>query len=302
VSIEWAWLGREQPVELPDRGIYLRGTRPCIALLLHGLTGTPTELGYVGYHLQYRGGCTVIVPRLVNHGQPLSILARTTWTELYESARAAFMEAREQARRERAPVVVGGLSLGAILALLLAAEFREDVAGVACLSPTLFYDGWNVPWLQRLIPLVAYTPLKYFAYFREEEPFGLKDGELRRAVAAEYSRATLRESTSAALHGYAHFPVRLFCEMRHLIARCKRSLPQVRCPVLLIQAEHDDMTSPANSQFIYDRVSSVRRELVLLERSYHMITADLERAAVAMQLERFCASLSCDMPQTEASD
>jgi carboxylesterase len=292
MSVEWAWLRHEQPIEVADSGIVLDASGPAVVLLLHGLTGTPTELGYIGYHLQYRAGYTVIIPRLVNHGQPLSILARTTWTQLYDSARLAFFDARQVARDKGVPLFVGGLSLGAALALLLASEFPEDLAGVACLSPTLFYDGWNVPWLHRLIPLVDYTPLKYFAYFREEEPFGLKDAGLREAVATRYAGTSLRDPASAAGYGYAHFPVRLFCEMRHLIARCKRRLPQVTCPVLLIQARDDDMTSPRNSQYIYDRVGSVRRDLLLLENSYHLVTADLERATVARHLQRFCASLA----------
>ena len=263
-----------------------------MVMLLHGLTGTPTELGYIAYHLQYRGRFAVNCPRLVNHGQPLGILARTTSAELYASAKAAFLEAREAARAKGVPLVIGGLSLGAVLCLMLAAEFPEDIAGVACLSPTLFYDGWNVPWTHKLIPLADYTPLKYFAYFREDEPYGLRDEALRAKVAAEYRKTSLHESGSASSLGYAHFPVRLFCAMRHLIADCIAALPRVTCPVLLVQAENDDMTSPRNSQFIYDHVGSKRREIVLLKESYHVVTADLERTKVATELQRFCESVS----------
>ena len=262
-----------------------------MVMLLHGLTGTPTELGYIAYHLQYRGHYPVNCPRLVNHGQPLGILARTTWTQLYDSAREAFIEAREAARARNVPLVIGGLSLGAILCLMLAAEFPDDVGGVACLSPTLFYDGWNVPWTHKLLPLADYTPLKYFAYFREDEPFGLRDEALRAKISAEYGKTSLHESAHSSNLGYAHFPVRLFCEMRHLIARCKVILPEVTCPVLLVQAEHDDMTSPKNSQYIFEHVGSEWRELVMLKQSYHVVTADLERATVAAHLQRFCESV-----------
>lgn len=289
MPVEWAWIKLQQPVAPADRGLFLEAGGDCMVMLLHGLTGTPTELGYVAYHLQYRGGYAVRCPRLANHGQPISILARTTDVALYASAREAFLEARGIAREKGVPLVIGGLSLGAILCLLLAAEFPEDVAGVACLSPTLFYDGWNVPWSHRLLPIVDYTPLKYFAYFRESEPFGLRDEALRGKIAAQYGKTSLQDSDGAARLGYAHFPVRLFCAMRPLIARAKRCLPRVNCPVLLVQAEADDMTSPRNAQYIYDRVGSTRRELVLLKQSYHVVTADLERAAVAAHLQCFCA-------------
>jgi carboxylesterase len=291
MSVEWARLRRQTPVELEDRGLFLKAEGGCRVMLLHGLTGSPTELGYVAYHLQYRGRFSVDCPRLVNHGQPLGILARTRWTELYQSAKEAFLESREAARAKKVPLVIGGLSLGAILCLMLAAEYPEDVAGVACLSPTLFYDGWNVPWLHKLIPLVDYTPLKYFSYFREDEPYGLRDEALRRKIATQYEKASIQDSGGAASLGYAHFPVRLFCEMRPLIAQCKRTLPEVDSPVLLVQARNDDMTSPRNSKFIYDRVGSATKKLVLLEQSYHVVTADVERAAVATHLQNFCQSV-----------
>src|SRR5712664_3978961 len=199
-------------------------------MLLHGLTGCPAELGYLAHWLRSRGRYHVSCPRLVNHGQPLGVLARTTSVQLYQSARDAFLEARKVARAEGLPLVIGGLSLGANLSLMLAAEFPDDVAGVACLAPTLFYDGWSVPWYHRLIPLVDYTPLKYFTYFREDEPYGLKDEALRAKIAARYRKATLDDSSEAARMGYAHFPVRLFCEMRRIIKRCKCALPQVSTP------------------------------------------------------------------------
>jgi len=292
MSVEWAWVRRQRPVALADRGIFLPAGGGCTVLLLHGLTGSPTELGYLAHSLRRRGGHAVRVPRLVNHGQPLGILARTKWRELYGSARQAFEEARNAAHANRSPLVIGGLSLGAVLSLMLAAEFSEDVAGVACLSPTLFYDGWNVPWLHKLIPLVNYTPLKYFSYFRESAPFGLRDEALRGKVAEQYAKMSLRDSGNAESLGYAHFPVRLFCEMRPLIARCKRLLPAVTSPVMLVQAANDDMTGPRNSAFIYDRVGSARREVITLEESYHVVTADLEREAVAQHLNRFCNSVS----------
>src|SRR2546426_11807343 len=153
------------------------------------VTGVQTcalPICYLAHWLRSRGRYHVSCPRLVNHGQPLGVLARTTSAQLYQSAKDAFFEARAAARAEGVPLIIGGLSLGANLSLMLAAEFPDDVAGAACLAPTLFYDGWSVPWYHRLIPLADYTPFKYFTYFREDEPFGLKDESLRAKIAARY--------------------------------------------------------------------------------------------------------------------
>jgi len=292
MKLEWARLGTASRVPEPDNEILLDGPAGCRVLLLHGLTGTPTEFAYVARFMRHRGGLSVECRRLVNHGQPMAILAETRWEQLLESARAHLRTARARADCDGVPLVVGGLSLGAVLALVLAAEQPQAVDGVVALSPTLFYDGWNVPWTQRLIPLAAYLPVRRFAYLREQPPYGIKDEILRKRVAATYEGARLGDDAHAAELGYSHFPLQLFCEMRHLIARCMHGLPAVHAPLLVVQAVHDDATSPRNADYILERVRSVQKELVLLENSYHVITADLDRAIVADRMTRFCLSLT----------
>jgi carboxylesterase len=58
-------------------------------------------------------------------------------------------------------------------------------------------------------------------------------------------------------------------------------------PVQLIQAKDDDVASVKNSKFIYDRISSKTKEIVLLYDSYHVITADQERETVAERVTGF---------------
>jgi carboxylesterase len=159
-----------------------------------------------------------------------------------------------------------------------------------------------VPWSQRLIPLADYLPVKHFLYLREKPPYGLKDEILRRKVAASYEQSKLGDDANASEMGYAHFPLRLFCEMRHLISLCIRSLPKVRAPLLILQAEEDDATSPRNAHYILEHVHSHRTELVMLSNSYHVITADLDRAEVAAAMTRFCLSLIEDPLAGEAEE
>jgi len=241
--------------------------------------------------MRHRAQLSVECRRLVNHGQPLSVLARTRWEELLESARDHFRRARARATVDGVSLVVGGLSLGAVLSLILAAEYPEDVAGVICLSPTLFYDGWNVPWMQRLIPLADYLPVKHLLFLREQSPYGLKDEILRKNVAVAYERTRLGDDAAVAELGYAHFPLALFCEMRHIIAICRNTLHRVSAPLLILQAKNDDLTSPLNARYILAHVSSLRTELVMLANSYHVVTADLDRAQVAASMTRFCLTL-----------
>jgi carboxylesterase len=73
------------------------------------------------------------------------------------------------------------------------------------------------------------------------------------------------------------------------VAHLERRLSAVTNPCQIIQARQDDMSSPKNAQRIHDRVSSTRKEIVYLEDSYHVITADQERAKVAQSMFDFFA-------------
>ncbi len=255
-------------------------------MLIHGLTGSPYEMGFVARHLN-RQGFTVSCPRLANHGRSLAVLKATIWEDCFDSMRRAFVTFREQLGPD-VPLFVGGLSAGALLALLLAEAFPTDIAGVACLSPTLFYDGWNVPWTHRLLPLAYATPIGRFFYFKEESPYGIKSEGVRRRIHASYGDARLDGDGDFARNGYPFYPVTLYCEMRKLIRHFTRRLPTITTPVQIQQAVEDDITSPRNSEFIYKKIGSPMKELVLLHNSYHIITADQERETVAENIAAFC--------------
>ncbi len=104
-------------------------------ILVHGMTGTPHEMRSVGTFLNQQG-YAVVCPRLANHGGPMEVLSRTTWRECYQSVREALKRIDDAGHP--GPIFISGLSMGALLALLLAEEYPRRIAGVSCLSPTLF--------------------------------------------------------------------------------------------------------------------------------------------------------------------
>ena len=75
--------------------------------------------------------------------------------------------------------------------------------------------------------------------------------------------------------------------MHLLVKYITKRLKGIDTPVQLVQAKEDDMTSPKNSQFIYDRVKSKTKEIVLLDDTYHVITADQKRDLAAQKIEDF---------------
>src|SRR4029077_13997983 len=88
----------------------------------------------------------------------------------------------EELRGSSKNIFVAGISLGGLLAFLLACETKSDIAALSCLSTGFFFDGWNTQaWQRWLLPLVIYTPLKHFVDFPEGEPYSVKDASARYA-------------------------------------------------------------------------------------------------------------------------
>ena len=226
----------------------------------------------------------MICPRLANHGEPLCILKKTKWQAFYNSVREVLK--RESVEKNPGPVFVSGLSMGALLSLLAADEFKDRIDGVSCLAPTLFYDGWNTPLSKYFMPF-ARTPLKHIFYFKEDPPYGVRNEAIRDRIHKYYSGATLDDMENVAQYGYPYFPVTLLYQLQLLVKHLKKTLPRIDLPVQLIQAKDDDMTSTRNSRYIYERVASGIKEMIFLYNSYHVITVDQERDVVAKKMEAF---------------
>lgn len=265
-------------------GFSLKGDSGDAIILIHGLTGSPNEMKFLANFFN-RKGYSVICPRLAGHGASVRVLKNLKWQDFYESVRDA-MRAPEISGGVN-NIFVSGLSMGALLALLLADEFKERISAASCLAPTLFYDGWNAPSYKFFLPLVYRTPLRYAFYFKEEPPYGIKNEAIQKRVHRYYSEAELDDMENVAQHGYPYFPVALLHQLQLLVKHLTRKLSRIDMPVQLIQAKDDDMASVRNSKFIYDRISSEKKEMILLYDSYHVITADQERDVVAQRMEDF---------------
>ncbi len=271
--------------EAPDNGFhFLEGINGATIILIHGLTGSPREMGFLARSLN-KTGFSVLSPRLANHGRPLQELRDTTWQEFYQSVKNSLSTPEMISRT--GPVFVSGLSVGALFGLLLALDYPDRIAGVSCLSPILFYDGWNAPSWRHWLPLVYLTPLKNYFYFKEEPPYGIKNEGIRRLVHQHYMQKELEDEINAYEQGYPFYPVALLYQHHLLVKYLKKKLHQVKTPVQMVQAHEDDMSSPRNSQYIYDHVSSSKKEVFMLYNSYHVVSADQERMTVVTQMQRF---------------
>ncbi|MGB4812269.1 MAG: alpha/beta fold hydrolase [Methylophilaceae bacterium] len=251
-------------------------------LLIHGLTGTPTEMKQFGKVIA-RQGFTVACPELAGHCATIEALSATKWVDWYHSIEVAFDALKEECEH----VFVAGLSMGALIALLLAAKKGHQVAGIILLSTTFFYDGWNVPKFKQtfLLPLVLYTPLKYFIHWEEPPPYGIKDERTRALVHAILEN---RDNQAADKVGYFKTPATVVLESVRLIKAAKKCLKNVVVPTLIVHATEDDMASIKNAHYTQANIASETIETFFVDDTYHVLTLDKRKDDVAKRAALFC--------------
>lgn len=252
-------------------------------LLIHGLTGTPNEMRVLarGLHLQ---GYTVYAVKLAGHCGTLDDLVGTSWLDWLASVRrGADLLSRRVDR-----VVVGGLSMGAVLALALAQERPEHIAGVLALSPAFRHDGWSMPRYTKLaclLPVMRALGIGRRSVFMEQPPYGIKDEALRARVVSQMHAG---DSAASGLPGNPWWSV---VEMHKLARSVLRNMPALRAPCMVMHARNDDIASVSNAYEIQRRAVNAPVTLQLLDDSYHMITIDRERRVVIARAAAFVTEL-----------
>ncbi|KAA5839961.1 alpha/beta fold hydrolase [Pseudomonas chlororaphis] len=247
-----------------DAGFIL-GNGEVAVLLIHGLTGTPTELRRVAVGLA-NAGCTVYVPTLAGHCGNNADLQATGWQDWYEGVRRTFVGIRRRHRQ----VFVGGLSMGAVMSMYLASEHPGQVSGLLMYSTTLKYDGWSINKLAFLTPLLMKIPFGvHICSFEEKPPYGIKNERLRAVVERQMKAG---ESSSAGLLTMEGVTVR---ELHRMNAVVKKRMPSITTPALVLHSIEDDITSRWNADYVERKLGGPVVK-VLLDNCYHMITVDLQ--------------------------
>lgn len=252
-------------------------------LLVHGLCGTPTELRFVANGLM-RAGYEVVCPTLAGHCGTHADLTATTWQDWYASAEAALLELAERCDR----VIVGGLSTGAVLGLMLAARHPDKVSGLTLYSPTLWLNGRRVPWYAGLFRLVRFRALARLFHFPAPLDFGIKDERLRTFIKSALAAPGV-PALPIATPGIAAL------ERQRLVDAVLPLISHITAPVLMLHPQEDDYADLSNASYLQQNLGGLT-DLIVLNDSYHLVTVDRQRGVVLERTLAFLAKLTCAAP------
>lgn len=221
---------------------------------VHGFTGTPYEVRYLGERL-HASGYSVHGLRLPGHGTRVEDLEATRWSDWADAVEDAFDTMRMLCDR----VAVVGQSLGGLLSLHLAAH-RPDVAAVATLAAPL--------WLEGLAGRVAGWAARGTLPIKQIPKLAGSDLRDRRARAENPC--------------YDAIPTRALGELVRFMHVVQDELPAIHAPVLVLHGRRDHTAPVACAPRIAAAAHAVRTRI--LPRSFHLIAADVERDVVAAEV------------------
>jgi len=262
----------------------LEGSSDKAALLIHGITGTPSEMRYLARKL-HKVGFTVMCNTLPRHCSTLGELKKVKWQEIV----AACREDLASLKKRFSKIYLCGLSMGALVAVHLAYEDADSVRGIIALAPTMFYDGWAISKAKILMNISWHIPwIRMSVNIRETWPYGLKDEYMREHMHRFYKNAKADQfDNKVLLFGSPFFPMACLYEHSRFVKVVKKEMPFVKAPALILHAREDDMVSIKNAEYLLKRISSHPKSLVVLDNSYHMITIDNDKDKVVEEVAKF---------------
>ncbi|WP_436860176.1 alpha/beta hydrolase [Staphylococcus caeli] len=240
-------------IKLPEPFFFEEGNRA--VLLLHGFTGNSSDVRQLGRFLQKKG-YTSYAPQYEGHAAPPEEILQSSPFVWFKDALDGYDFLVEKGYDE---IVVAGLSLGGCYALKL--SLNRDVKGIVTMCSPMYiktegamFDG----------------VLEYARNFKKYE------GKDQATIDKEMDNFK---------------PTDTLKELQGQIQDVREHIDEVMDPLLVIQAEQDQMINTDSANVIYNESESDDKDIKWYANSGHVITIDKEKEAVFEEIYKFLESL-----------
>ena len=226
-------------------------------LLIHGFSGSPPEMRWLGAYLAERG-VRVEGVRLAGHGTRPEELSNLSWRDWLASA----AEGLDRVSRAGRKVAVVGFSMGGLLGAQLCASQPERISRLVTISSPIYFRDRRI----HLIPVIRHIK----RWHRVKRPSLNTDP----AAHARY-------------YSYRRYPLIAVDHLLDLMRVTRRVLPAIHTPALIMQGMRDGVVHPRSARYILDHIGSAQKEVVFWQNSGHGVVFDSEREAVWDTIWRF---------------
>jgi len=226
-------------------------------LLIHGFTGSPHDMSYLAGKL-HQSGFTVSVPRLPGHGTSHKDFLNCKWQDWLRRSIDSYLDLTLHCDK----IHVVGLSMGGLLAAIVAALFK---------SPKLVLAAPAFKVMDRRLSL---TPLmSLFVSYRGKEAPTFEDDSLNKLAQEYWNKVFVKPAA----------------QLYKLQKTAIKHLELIQSETLVIVTQKDNTVPMSVLDVIRSHLKSQFKTIVL-EKSAHPVTNDIEKELVAEKIVEFLRS------------
>ncbi|XID75792.1 alpha/beta hydrolase [Alkanindiges sp. WGS2144] len=222
-------------------------------LLLHGFTGTPQDLKKLANFLKSQG-FACYAPIYKAHGLGAEAIVGSGITAWWQDALDAFEFLQSHGYGK---ISIVGHSMGGVFALRLAQDFKLASVTTMC-SPIKKRPLHDLT--QRLI-----------AYAEQYKKYEQKTPEHIQQEITDFA-----QSDFSVVQGISDFT-----------EQTGQGLAEVKCPLLVLQGELDDVCYQQSAQIIYEQAGSAVKEIKTYANSGHMLMLEADHQKVFRDIVGF---------------
>lgn len=226
---------------LPDAEPFSHDGGSVGVIVSHGFTGQPKSIKPWAKYLAEQG-YTVRAPRLPGHGTTWQEMNNTVWQDWYAEIERTYRELSTKCDT----IFVMGLSMGGSLALRLAEEKGDGIAGIAIVNPAVHSERPD----RFLLPVLRFVIPAFPGIVNDIKKPGQDEG------------------------GYLKLPLKAAYSLTGMWSAIKSDITKVDQPIIIFRSADDHVVEPSNTAWILANVSSKDAEEVVLQDSYHVATLD----------------------------
>jgi carboxylesterase len=246
--------------------IHIAGGVPGV-VAFHGFGGTTREVELCA-EVAEEVGLAALARSLPGHGSHARDLAKTRFADWVIGAESAYEELAKAG-----PVIAAGISMGSLLAAHLAIAHPDRVRGLVLLA--------NAAWLR---PPLAFA-------LRAGGILHIPDFLMRKSGSDIADPDARRTQIS-----YTADPVRAAIDLERSGRLMRERFAQVRCPTLIIHGALDQVCPVENAWRVANLLGTSDVRVVIMPRSHHIVTRDVEKADVARELRNFYGRIAAQVP------
>lgn len=240
---------------IPGAGsFYFKGNSIGLLIIHGGGGGTCADLKLLAQDLNKARGYTIKLPLLPGYGTSPEDLRKTP----ISSWRFALENEVKELKEECDKIIIGGHSMGGLLSLILAANFKFDALFTINTPIEIGRFGlWLVPFVNIF--------MKYHSV----------------------NSIQLKKETKGKWVGYDKIPINIAMKVKKLIRETKKSLPRITSPAILFQGCLDSEIKKESLNYIFNNINTQCKKKIWLENNGHSILDCPDHKQIVLELSEF---------------